>query len=103
MLQMLEDENKKGLADQAPEMENPPQENYPPEQTNEPEQQVELKNYMFFSNLKSIKEKVEKLLSMDASQIDSMLEDGHDWASDHVATSKDDIEEVYNWITGESS
>jgi hypothetical protein len=61
----------------------------------------DVKNYMFFSNLKSIKEKIDKLLSMDVNQIDSMLEDGHDWASDHISTSRDDIEEVYNWITGE--
>lgn len=60
-----------------------------------------IKNYMFYSNLKNIKEKVEKLLQMDPNKIDQMLEDGHDWASDHIATSKDDVEEVYNWIFGE--
>ena len=53
---------------------------------------------MFFSNLKTIKNKVDELLSMDLSKIDQMIEDGHDWASDHIATSKDDVEEVYNWI-----
>jgi hypothetical protein len=63
---------------------------------------MELKNYMFFSNLRTIKEKVDKLLSMDANLIDKMIEDGHDWASDHIATSKDDVEEVYNWISSVS-
>ena len=58
----------------------------------------DLKHYMFFSNLKTIKNKVDELLSMDLSKIDQMIEDGHDWASDHIATSKDDVEEVYNWI-----
>ena len=58
----------------------------------------DLKHYMIFSNLKVIKEKAEELLSMDLSKIDQMIEDGHDWASDHIATSKDDVEEVYNWI-----
>ena len=58
----------------------------------------ELKNYMFFSNLKIIKDKVEELLVMDKNKIDQMLEDGHDWASDHISTSRDDVEEVYNWI-----
>ena len=62
----------------------------------------ELKNYMFFSNLKNIKEKVDKLLQMDPKKIDQMLEDGHDWASDHISTSKDDVEEVYSWISGEA-
>ena len=60
----------------------------------------EIKHYMFFSNLKSIKEKVDKLLEMDPREVDAMLSDGHDWASDHVSTSRDDIEEVYNWIVG---
>lgn len=62
-------------------------------------QASEPKNYMFFSNLKVIKEKVDAMLAMDASQVDAMLSDGHDWASDHIATSKDDVEEVYNWLS----
>lgn len=61
----------------------------------------DLKHYMFFSNLKSIKEKVDKLLSLDPGKVDEMLSDGHDWAGDHVTSSRDDIEEVYNWIMGE--
>lgn len=59
----------------------------------------ELKNYMFFSNLKTILDRVNVLLSMNPHMLDAMLDDGHDWANDHVATSKDDIEEVYNWAT----
>jgi hypothetical protein len=59
----------------------------------------DIKHYMFFSNLHTIKEKVDKLLSMDQKRIDKMLDDGHDWAAEHVATSKDDLEEVYNWIS----
>lgn len=62
-------------------------------------QDGELKNYMFFSNLRVIKEKVDALLAMDAKKLDEMIENGHDWASEHVATAKDDMEEVYNWAT----
>jgi len=58
-----------------------------------------LKHYMFFANLKNIKKKVEEILQMDPHVIDKALSDGHDWANDHVATSKDDIEEVHNWVT----
>jgi hypothetical protein len=61
----------------------------------------EHKHYMFFSNLKAIKAMAEEMLAMDAAKIDEMLADGHDWAADHVATSKDDIEEVHNWLSGE--
>jgi hypothetical protein len=59
------------------------------------------KHYMFFSNLKMIKEKVEAMLAMDPSKVDAMIDDGHDWASDHISTSRDDVEEVYNWLAGE--
>lgn len=54
-------------------------------------------NYMFFSNLETIKRLVDKLLEMDKSEIDTMLNE-HDWASDHITSSKDDIEEVFNFI-----
>lgn len=54
--------------------------------------------YMFFQNLKQIRSQVDSLLSMDESEIDEILKSGHDWASDHISTSKDDIEEVYNFL-----
>jgi hypothetical protein len=59
----------------------------------------EAKNYMFFGNLKTIKRLVDELLSMDESELDKIL-DEHNWALDHVATSKDDIEEVFNFFAG---
>jgi hypothetical protein len=59
----------------------------------------EEENYMFFSNLETIKRLVDKLLEMDKTEIDTMLKE-HDWASDHVTSSKDDIEEVFNFIAG---
>lgn len=55
--------------------------------------------YMFFQNLEQIKNQCDELLMIDKSRIDSILKNGHDWAADHVSTSKDDIEEVYNFIT----
>lgn len=60
----------------------------------------EPKHYMFFSNLKAIKRAVDAMLEMDPSAVDAMLADGHDWAADHVATSKDDVEEVFGWLSG---
>ena len=35
--------------------------------------------------------------------VDMILSNGHDWASDHIATSKDDIEEVYNFLKNTAS
>lgn len=58
-------------------------------------------HYMFFQNLASIKHYIEEILKMEPEQIDNMLKNGHDWAADHIATSKDDIQEVAEWIRNE--
>lgn len=55
-------------------------------------------NYMFFQNLKTIKQIVDELLTLDERMVDMILADGHNWAEDHIATSKDDIEEVHNFL-----
>ena len=94
--QGLGDQTGQGVPQAGPEM---PEAEVSPEA--EEGQDMEPKNYMFFSNLKVIKDKAEQILSMDPAQVDSLLEDGHDWAADHIATSKDDVEEVYNWLAGE--
>ena len=55
-------------------------------------------NYMFFGNLKTIKKYVDAMLQMDPRQVQGILTNGHDWAADHVATSKDDIQEVGDFL-----
>jgi len=55
-------------------------------------------HYMFFQNLETIQHCIDEIMAMDKAAIDELLANGHDWASDHVATSKDDIEEVSNWL-----
>ena len=54
----------------------------------------ESNSYMFFNNLQTIKRSIDQLLQMDEAQVEELLRNGHDWASDHIATSKDDITEV---------
>jgi hypothetical protein len=61
----------------------------------------EAQNYMFFANLETIKRHAEMLLALDPAQVDSILQNGHNWAADHIATSKDDIEEVCNFFQTE--
>lgn len=56
-------------------------------------------NYMFFGNLQTIKRLVDEMLEMDESELDNILKE-HNWALDHIATSKDDIEEVFNFLAG---
>lgn len=58
-------------------------------------------HYMFFQNLLTIKHHIEEILNMDPNQIDELLKNGHDWACDHIATSKDDIQEVAEWARNE--
>jgi hypothetical protein len=58
----------------------------------------ELGRYMFFENLKIIKNAVDEMLELDDEIVDGILASGHDWAEDHIATSKDDVEEVYNFL-----
>jgi hypothetical protein len=58
----------------------------------------ESNNYMFWQNLKTIHHAAGELLGMDQEKIDQLLSDGHGWALDHIATSADDIEEVYHFV-----
>ena len=58
----------------------------------------EPKEYMFFGNLKTIKSRIDEMLAMDPVKVEAMLQDGHAWAIDHIATSKDDIEEVADFL-----
>jgi ribonuclease E len=58
----------------------------------------EEKNYMFFKNLYTMKKCIEEIMAMDKEQVDEMIEKGHDWASDHISSSKDDLQEVCDWL-----
>lgn len=58
-------------------------------------------NYMFFGNLETIKRCIDTLLEMDPVKVDQILKDGHNWAVDHIVSSKDDVEEVYNFLVNE--
>jgi hypothetical protein len=54
---------------------------------------------MVLQNLFQMKENIEKILSMkNHPNFPKCVTGEHAWAGDHVATSKDDIEEVTNFI-----
>jgi hypothetical protein len=59
----------------------------------------DLKNYMFFQNLHTLKNAIDELLELAPHQVDQILSDGHGWALDHIATSVDDVEEVYHFLS----
>jgi hypothetical protein len=52
----------------------------------------ELENYMTFSNLEQIRRQADMLLSMDHGTIDKIIQDGHDWADDHISEAKNNVE-----------
>jgi hypothetical protein len=58
----------------------------------------ELNNYMFFQNLHTLKNAIDELLELDPHEVDQILTNGHGWALDHIATSVDDVEEVYHFM-----
>jgi len=58
----------------------------------------ELNNYMFFQNLHTLKNAIDELMELDPHEVDEILTNGHGWALDHIATSVDDVEEVYHFM-----
>ena len=54
--------------------------------------------YMFFSNLEQIKRQCEILLEKDRGMIEEILDDGHDWAQDHIAESKNNMDQVFDFM-----
>ena len=62
----------------------------------------ESSRYMFFSNIEQMKRQCEILLDMDHSEIESILENGHDWAQDHIAESKNNMDQVFDFLMNET-
>ena len=58
--------------------------------------------YMFFSNLEQMKRQCDLLLNLDEEMVESILENGHDWAQDHIAEAKNNMDQVFDFIMNES-
>ena len=58
-------------------------------------------NYMFFSNLKQMKRQCEMLLQLDENMVNQLLEQGHDWADDHVTVAKENLSQVFDFMLNE--
>jgi hypothetical protein len=65
------------------------------------QEEPENDRYMFFSNLEQIHRQMGILLEKDPEMIHSILENGHDWAQDHIATAKESIDQVFDFIMNE--
>jgi hypothetical protein len=62
----------------------------------------ENERYMFFSNLEQMKRQCDLLLDMDENKIEEILENGHDWAQDHIATAKESMDQVFDFLMNET-
>ena len=65
------------------------------------EEEQSSSRYMFFSNLEQIKRQCEILLEKDEDEIESILENGHDWAQDHIAEAKNNMDQVFDFLMNE--
>jgi hypothetical protein len=65
------------------------------------EQEVELANYMFFSNLQQMKRQIEMMLDMDPEKINEIIQNGHDWADDHISEAKTNMDQVFDFLKNE--
>ena len=64
-------------------------------------EEQESSRYMFFSNLEQMKRQCEMLLDLDESQIESILDNGHDWAQDHISEAKNNMDQVFDFLMNE--
>jgi hypothetical protein len=64
-------------------------------------QEQKNERYMFFSNLEQMKRQCEMLLDLDESQIESILDNGHDWAQDHISEAKNNMDQVFDFLMNE--
>ena len=58
--------------------------------------------YMFFSNLQQMRRQCDLLLDLDQQMVESILENGHDWAQDHISEAKNNMDQVFDFLMNES-
>ena len=63
----------------------------------------ESQRYMFFSNLQQMRRQCDLLLDLDKEMVEEILEDGHDWAQDHIAEAKNNLDQVFDFMMNETN
>ena len=58
--------------------------------------------YMFFSNLEQMRRQCDLLLDLDPEMVESILENGHDWAQDHISEAKNNMDQVFDFLMNET-
>jgi hypothetical protein len=62
----------------------------------------ETERYMFFSNLQQMRRQCDLLLNLDKNMVEEILSNGHDWAQDHIAEAKNNIDQVFDFLMNET-
>ncbi len=62
----------------------------------------ESSRYMFFSNSEQIRRQCDLLLELGEDEVSSILENGHDWAQDHIAEAKNNMDQVFDFLMNET-
>ncbi len=65
-------------------------------------QEKESSRYMFFSNLEQMRRQCDLLLDLDHNMVESILDNGHDWAQDHISEAKNNMDQVFDFLMNES-
>jgi hypothetical protein len=58
--------------------------------------------YMFFSNLEQMRRQCDLLLDLNEDDVNNILENGHDWAQDHIATAKESLDQVFDFLMNQT-
>ena len=58
--------------------------------------------YMFFSNLEQMRRQCDLLLDLERDMVDSILDNGHDWAQDHIAEAKNNLDQVFDFLMNQT-
>ena len=58
--------------------------------------------YMFFSNLEQMRRQCDLLLDLNQDEVESILDNGHDWAQDHISEAKNNMDQVFDFLMNET-
>ena len=61
-----------------------------------------IENYMFFSNLEQMISQAQQLLELDPMEVEKIIQNGHDWADDHITVAKENLDQVFDFMMNES-
>ena len=63
----------------------------------------QIQNYMFFGNLEQMIRQAQLLLELDPMEVEAILKGGHDWADDHIAVAKENLDQVFDFMMNETT